>query len=128
MNIALCGVDEKIAGELERGGEYRILRFFDDPERRGDVKLVYYLRDGPPVDLVIVGYPRAEGLAACDYLRTLSPALPILWLCDRKEFEPEAKRLGICFYSTGFPNMERLAEVLISSSPQPPAGSVASGG
>lgn len=113
MNVALCGVDEKTACELERYGEYRILRFSDEPERRGDVKLAYYLRDGPRVSLTVVGYPGAEGLSACDYLRAQSRALPIIWLCNRREFESEAKRLNVCFCSTGPPGEKNLFAMLM---------------
>ena len=60
--IALCGIEDEISRTLEGYGEYRILRFFDEPERRGDVKLAYFLRDGPPVALAVVGYPGAKGL------------------------------------------------------------------
>ena len=124
-NIALCGIEEEIISTLERCGEYRVLRFFDEPERRGDVKLAYFLRDGPPVALAVVGYPGAEGLAACDYLRTQNLTLPILWLCNRREFEPEAKRLGINFYGTGPPGTELLATRLLSAISQADAGTVA---
>ena len=125
LNVALCGVDEKTARELERCGRYRVLRFFDETDRRGDVKLAYYLRDGPPVGLAVVGYPGAEGLAACDYLRTQNRALPILWLCDRREFEPEAKRLGVAFYGTGPPCIERLVAGLLRARPPTEVGSAA---
>lgn len=101
--IALCGVDEEITCLLERCDEYCFLRFFDEPERRGDVKLAYLLRSGLTVLLAIVGYPGAKGLAACDYLRTQNRSLPILWLCDRKEFELEAKRISVSFHGTGPP-------------------------
>ena len=124
-NIALCGIEEELISTLERCGEYRVLRFFDEPERRGDVKLAYFLRDGPPVALAVVGYPGAEGLAACDYLRTQNLTLPILWLCNRREFEPEAKRLGINFYGTGPPGTELLATRLLSAISQADAGTVA---
>lgn len=99
-NTVLCGIDEELARKLERCGEYRVLRFFDEPARCSDVKLACFLRDGQSVDLAVVGYPGAEGLAACDYLRTQNRSLPILWLCDRREFEPEAKRLGVNFCGT----------------------------
>nr|WP_288828816.1 hypothetical protein [uncultured Clostridium sp.] len=98
--IALCGIKEELISTLERCSNYHFLRFFDEPERRGDVKLAYFLRDGPLVALAVVGYPGAEGLTACDYLRTQYSTLPILWLCDRREFEPEAKRLGVNFCGT----------------------------
>ena len=124
-NIALCGIEEELISTLERCGEYRVLRFFDEPERRGDVKLAYFLRDGPPVALAVVGYPDAKGLAACDYLRTQNRALPILWLCNRGEFEPEAKRLGVNFYSTDPPGTELLATRLLSVISQADAGTVA---
>lgn len=110
--IALCGAGEEIARALELYSGYRILRFYDEPQRRGDVKLAYFLRDGPPVALAIVGYPGAEGLTSCDYLRTQNGALPILWLCDRREFEPEAKRLHVSFCGTGPPGIERFASGL----------------
>ncbi|WP_283610634.1 response regulator [Faecalispora anaeroviscerum] len=126
--IALCGVGEELTQTLEHCGGYQLLRFCDEPERRGDVKLAYYLRDGPPVALAIVGYPGAEGLAACDYLRTQNRALPILWLCDRREFELEAKRLGVSFYGTSPPGTERLAARLISASLETDAGSAAYSG
>ena len=48
--------------------------------------------------LAVVGYPGAKGLAACDYLRSQSRELPILWVCNQREFESEAKRLGVYFY------------------------------
>lgn len=120
--IALCGVDEEITRTLERRGQYRVLRFFDEPERRGDVKLAYYLRDGPPVALAVVGYPGAEGLSACDYLRTQNRVLPILWLCDRREFETEAKRLGVNFYGNGPPGTELLVARLLSANHPTDAG------
>ncbi len=116
-NIALCGVEEELIRTLEHCGEYCLLRFFDEPERRGNVKLAYFLRDGPSVDLAVVGYPGAEGLAACDYLRTQNQSLPILWLCDRREFEPEAKRLGVTFCGTDPPGIKPLTERLLSSAP-----------
>jgi len=122
-NIALCGIEEELT--LERCGEYHVLRFFDEPERRGDVKLAYFLRDGPPVALAVVGYPGAEGLAACDYLRTQNRELPILWLCNRREFEPEAKRLGVNFYGTSPPGIKHLAERLLSANPWADARSAA---
>lgn len=112
-NIALCGIEEELIRTLERYSEYRVLRFFDEPERRGDVKLAYFLRDGPPVALAVVGYPDAKGLFACDYLRTQNRVLPILWLCNRREFEPEAKRIGVTFYGTGPPGTEMLATRLL---------------
>lgn len=104
--IALCGVGEKISHILEQYRGFRILRFFDERERRGDVKLAYFMRNDPSVALAIVGYSGAEGLAACDYLRVQDSTLPILWLCDRREFEPEARRLGVNFFGTGPPNWE----------------------
>lgn len=110
--IALCGIAEEITCTLERCSGYRILRFCDEPEQRGDVKLAYFLRDGPPVALAIVGYSGAEGLSACDYLRTQNRALPILWLCDRREFEPEAKRLSVSFYGAGPPEWESTTPVI----------------
>lgn len=104
--IALCGVGEKITRILEQYKGFHILRFFDERERRGDVKLAYFLRNDPSVELAIVGYSGAQGLAACDYLRTQNSTLTILWLCDRREFEPEARRLGVNFYGTGPPDLE----------------------
>ena len=124
-NIALCGIEEELIRTLEHCGEFRLLRFGDEPERRGDVKLAYFLRDGPPVALAVVGYPGAKGLAACDYLRTQNRALPILWLCNRREFEPEAKRIGVTFYGTGPPGTELLATRLLSAISKADAGTVA---
>lgn len=98
--IALCGIEEELVSTLKHCDDYRILCFFDEPERRGDVKLAYFLRDGPPVALAVVGYPGAKGLVACDYLRTQNRDLPVLWLCNQREFEPEAKRIGVTFYGT----------------------------
>ena len=125
ISIALCGVQDEITRALERHVGYKFLRFGDEPERRGDVKLAYFLRDGPPVALAVVGYPGAEGLAACDYLRTQNRALPILWLCNRREFEPEAKRIGVTFYGTGPPGTELLATRLLSAISKVDAGTVA---
>lgn len=115
ISIALCGVQDEIARALERHGGYKFLRFGDEPERRGDVKLAYFLRDGPPVVLAVVGYPGAEGLAACDYLRIQNRSLPILWLCNRREFEPEAKRIGVGFCGTGPPNTEQAIQGILKT-------------
>lgn len=114
-SIALCGVQDEIARALERHGGYKFLRFGDEPERRGDVKLGYFLRDGSLVALAVVGYPGAKGLAACDYLRTQNRALPILWLCDRREFEPEAKRLDVGFCGTGPPDTEQTIQGILKT-------------
>lgn len=114
-NIALCGIEEVLISTLERCGEYHFLRFFDEPERCGDVKLAYFLVDGPSVVLSVVGYPGAEGIATCDYLRTQNCGLPILWLCNRREFEAEEKRLGVNFYGTGPPDIVCLATRLVST-------------
>lgn len=113
--IALCGVQDGIARALERHGGYQLLRFGDDPERRGDVKLAYFLRHGPAPNLILVGYPRVEGLTACDYLRGQNRALPILWLCDQGEFEPEAKRLGVGFYDTGTSGTESTIQGILKT-------------
>lgn len=99
--IALCGVPTKIAWAMEECSEYYILPFSDEPERRGDVKLAYFMKDGATIDLAVVGYPGTAGLTACDYLRRQSKKMQILWLCDRAEFEPEAQRMGVGFYSIG---------------------------
>ncbi len=113
--IALCGVNEEITHTLERYGDYRLLNFYDEPERRGNVKLAYSMLYGIPVALAVVGYSGAEGLAACDYLRAQNHALPILWLCDRREFESEAMRLGVNFYSTGSPVVEPAIAVILKT-------------
>ena len=115
ISIALCGVQDEIARALERHGGYKFLRFGDEPERRGDVKLAYFLRHGPAPNLILVGYSRAEGLAACDYLRGQNRALPILWLCDQGEFEPEAKRIGVGFCGTGPPNTEQAIQGILKT-------------
>lgn len=113
--IALCGVSTEIACLLERHGEYRLLCFDDDSERRGDVKLAYFLRDGSTVNLTIVGYPGAAGLVACYYLRTQSSSLSILWVCNREEFRSEAMRLGVNFYGTGPPAIEQVVSNILKS-------------
>lgn len=125
-NIALCGIEQELISTLERcGGEYRLLRFSDEREQRGDVKLAYFLRDGPPAALSAVGYLGAEGRAACDYLRTQNLTLPILWLCNRREFEPEAKQFAVNFYGTGPPGIKNLAKRLLSAISKVDAESVA---
>lgn len=111
--IALCGVSAHIVTALERNVGYHVLCFTDESERRGDVKLAYYLRDGPAIDLTIVGYSGAVGLAACDYLREQSKQTPILWLCDREEFESEAKRLGVNFCRADPSATEQAAQITL---------------
>jgi hypothetical protein len=113
--IALCGVCTEICWALEHHGGCHLLCFGDEPERRGDVKLAYFLGNGLPVDLIVVGYPGAQGLTACDYLRGQSKALPILWLCDRAEFEPEARRLGVGFCRAGPPDTEQTVQIILKT-------------
>lgn len=105
--IALCGVPANIAQALELSSDYHILCLGDEPERRGDVKLAYFIKDGASIDLAVVGYPGAAGLTACDYLRWQSKQMKILWLCDKAEFEPEAQRIDVDFYNTAMPEAER---------------------
>jgi hypothetical protein len=79
--IALCVISEEINCALERYGGCRILYFFDEPEQRGDVKLAYFLRDGPPgIERLAAGLLRARpptevGLAAL--LRRISTKITI---------------------------------------------------
>lgn len=116
-NIALCGVGKEITSTLKQYAGYNMLQFFDETEWRGYVKLAHFMRNGLHVEVAIVGYSGANGLVACDYLRTQNRELPILWLCNRREFEPESKRLGVNFYGTGTSGTECLAKRLLCASP-----------
>ena len=93
--IALCGVGAEPLRVLERIDGLRLLRFDDQPDCLGSVALARRLRDDLRVDWAVVGYCSAIGLAACDQLAAQPGAPPIVWLCDREEFLPEAARLGV---------------------------------
>jgi len=111
--IACCGVDEELLEQLEHSHAYQLTRFGDSgPESSGDVKLAYFLQSGPAPDLILIGYPGARGLAACDHLYSRSNAPPILWICDREEFKSEADRMGVGFFHTGSPDKRIPAAVL----------------
>ena len=113
IQIACCGVAEKLLSPLENSGNCQFTHFGDSgPESSGDVKLAYFLQSGPAPDLILVGYPGARGLAACDHLYSRPNAPPILWLCDREEFGPEAELMGVGFFHTGSPDKRTPAAIL----------------
>lgn len=92
MNIACCGINREQFRAAEQACGCPVLYFADAPDRRGDVRLAYALRDGVPIRLAVVGYQGAAGLTACDFL------------CRRPEFSTEARRLGVHFYPVGPPD------------------------
>jgi hypothetical protein len=104
MNIACCGIDREQFHAVEQACGCPVLYFADAPDRRGDVRLAYALRDGVPIRLAVVGYQGAAGLTACDFLCSHLPGERILWLCRRPEFSTEARRLGVHFYPVGPPD------------------------
>ena len=53
-----------------------------EPERHGDIRLAYFLRDGPLASLAVVGYPGAEGF-------------PLVIICGRR-----VVRCPSCGYAT----------------------------
>jgi len=102
--IAVCGTADNVKDILNRGGNYQISCFEDGHPESGFVKLAYFLQSGGKMpDLILIDYKGATGLAACDFLYNRQNAPPILWLCDREEFEPEAQRMGVSFLHTGTP-------------------------
>lgn len=111
--IALCGAADDIEDILEQGGNYQISRFEDGHPECGYVKLAYFLQSGGTMpDLILIDYKGAAGLAACDFLYNRQNAPPILWLCDREEFEPEAERMGVAFLHTALASQKEMEEVL----------------
>ena len=64
MNIACCGIDREQFHAAEQACGCPVLYFVDAPDRRGDVRLAYALRDGVPIRLAVVGYQGAAGLTA----------------------------------------------------------------
>ena len=51
MNIACCGIDREQFHAAEQACGCPVLYFVDAPDRRGDVRLAYALRDGVPIRL-----------------------------------------------------------------------------
>ena len=54
MNIACCGIDREQFHAAEQACGCPVLYFADAPDRRGDVRLAYALRDGVPIRLAVV--------------------------------------------------------------------------
>lgn len=111
--IALCRVGKKTIPILEQYGGCHILRFFDERKRWSHEKLAYYLGNDPSVNFAVVGYSVAEGLAPCHYLPNENIALPSLSLCERRDFMPKARRLGVNFYGTGPPALEWMIPLIL---------------
>ena len=92
MNIACCGIDREQFHAVEQACGCPVLYFADAPDRRGDVRLAYALRDGVPIRLAVVGYQGAAGLTACDFLCSHLPGERILWLCRDPSFPQKQLR------------------------------------
>ena len=95
--VAVCGVCDELLAPLEQSCDYQFTHFGDSKIAKGYVKLAHFIKSGPVPDIVLIGYSGAAGLVACDHLKGQTNSPPIIWFCDRAEFEPEAKRLGVGF-------------------------------
>lgn len=100
--IAICGTSDMIRSLLCEIENCHQIYMEDEHFERGEVKLARSFESGEiQPDLVLVGYPGAAGLAACDFLYRRNNAPPILWHCDREEFAEEAGRMGVGFLHIG---------------------------
>lgn len=100
--IAVCGASDRMRSLLSEIENCQLRYIEDEHFERGEVKLVRgWERGEKQPDLVLVGYPGAAGLAACDFLYRRNNAPPILWFCDREEFAGEAGRMGVGFLHIG---------------------------
>ena len=95
--VAVCGACDELLIPLEQSHDYQFTHFGDSKIEKGYVKLAHFIKNGPIPDFILIGYSGAAGLVACDHLKGQTNSPPILWFCDRAEFEPEAKRLGVGF-------------------------------
>ncbi|MBQ6695071.1 MAG: hypothetical protein IJN16_00025 [Lachnospiraceae bacterium] len=117
--IVVCGASKLLRSLLSEIENCQLRYIEDEHFERGEVKLVRgWERGEKQPDLVLVGYPGAAGLAACDFLYRRNNAPPILWHCDREEFAEEAGRMGVGFLHEAVPRqskMDCIAEYLAVS-------------
>lgn len=109
--VAVCGVCDELLAPLEQCSDYQFTYFGDSKIEKGYVKLAHFIKSGPLPDLILVGYAGAAGLVACDHLKGQTNSPPIIWFCDRSEFEPEAKRLGVGFLPNSIKRQDILSAV-----------------
>ena len=109
--VAVCGVCDELLAPLEQSCDYQFTHFGDSKIAKGYVKLAHFIKSGPVPDIVLIGYSGAAGLVACDHLKGQTNSLPIIWFCDRSEFEPEAKRLGVGFLPNSMEQQDILSAV-----------------
>lgn len=114
--IAVCNVSSDILHILEKMGSHQYIHFIDEPPERSEVRLMRFLSQGGQApEMILIDTSGAAGLTACDYLRSRLADMPILWICDRKEFETEAARMAVDFFYRNpmeQDNNKKLSEVI----------------
>lgn len=69
---------------------WREVRVFPD-----GVEPAYYLRLGNPLDMALVAMDGARGMNWARKVKSEKPGLPVVWISEQAEFEPQSRRIGM---------------------------------
>lgn len=75
---------------------WREVRVFPD-----GVEPAYYLRMGNPLDMALVAMDGARGMNWARKVKVEKPDLPVVWISEQAEFEPQSRRISVDGF---FPN------------------------
>lgn len=59
------------------------------------VALAYYIQQGGECSLALVAVDGAEGMNWATYAKHQRPSLPVVWVSEQAEFEPQSRRIPV---------------------------------
>lgn len=86
---------------------WREVRLFPD-----GVEPAYYLRLGNPLDMALVAMDGARGMNWARKVKSERPSLPVLWISEQAEFEPQSRRIQVDGFFTKPVDRVRLEEAI----------------
>lgn len=76
------------------------------------VALAYYLQKGGECSLALVAVDGAEGMNWSTYAKHQRPSLPVIWVSEQAEFEPQSRRIPVDGFLTKPVEQEQLSGLL----------------
>lgn len=76
------------------------------------VALAYYLQQGGECSLALVAVDGAEGMNWTTYAKHQRPSLPVVWISEQAEFEPQSRRIPVDGFLTKPVEQKHLTELI----------------